>query len=263
MGKPVRVVVGVLGALVVATGCGGGSATKSSASTVATTGPSSTKASSPVADRRNDSQFASDKAEATRVVLRLTDLPARAWTGKPDNSTDSPEKDAALDRLGKCLSVDPSIVAGDAKGKATADSDDFEDEENHQVSNSVTVVSSRELATKQLAVFRQAEFPQCFEAFMTTAIRSKSGVGSSAGVTFGAVQVRPLTVPGLTAESVSYRISVPVTGEGQTVDALVDIVVVLKGRTGVRMTFTGIGSPFPPDLETSLTNKIIDRSPAK
>lgn len=264
MRKPVRAAVGVLSVLLVAVGCGGGSATKSTATTVAKTDPSSTKASLPVAEQRSASQFASDKAEAERVVLRLTDLPPRAWTGKPDDSSDSPEKDAAGKQLGECMSVDPSIVAGGAKGKATADSDDFEDEGNHQVSNSVTVVSSRARASEQLAVFKKAEFPKCFETYMTTAIKSKtSGGGSSGGATFGAVRVTPFTVPGLNAESVSYRISVPVSGEGQTLDALIDMVVVLKGRTGVRMTFTGIGSPFPPDLETSLTNKIIDRAPAK
>ncbi len=254
--------MGMLGALVVVAGCGGGSDVKSSSPTVAKTGPSTTTASSPAPDPRSAAQFASDKAEAERVVLRLTDLPARAWTSKPDTTSDSPETDAALERLGECLKVDPSIVAGNAKGKATADSDDFEDEENHQVSNSVTVVSSRERATQQLAVFKKAEFSSCFEAYITTALKSKTSGGSSADVTYGALQVSPLNVPGLSTESVSYRVSVSVTGGGQTVDVRIDMVVALKGRTGLRMTFNGIGTPVPPDLETSLTNKIIDRAPA-
>ncbi len=264
MRKLVRVLVGVLCALGVATGCGGGTDVKSSSSTVAKTGPSTTTASSPAADRRSPSQLASDKAEADRVVLRLTDLPPRAWNIKPDRTPDSPEKEAADERFRNCVGIDPALFVG-SRGGATAKSDEFVDEEDHRVKNSITLVSSRERGAQQLAALKRPEFPGCFETYMTEQIQSSEpGAAPPPGVTLGTPRVVPFNVPGLNTDSVAYRATVPVTAKGQTVDVGGDTVIAFKGRTGIKLTFdTGDKTPFPPDLETSLTNKVIDRAPAK
>jgi len=265
MRKPVRALVGILVAAIVAAGCGGGDSDESSpTTTAATSGPTTTAATPPTSDPRSAREFASDKAEAERVVLRLTDLPpGGVFTGEPDTDTDSPALDAARDRFGECLDVDPSLVAGGAKGRATAESDDFEDEEGNQISNSVTVVSSRSRGAEQLAAVEKPEAPQCYEAFVNDAItESASGPDAPPDLAFGSSQVETLSLPGLNTEGVAYRAIVPVTTQGQTIDFFLDIVLALKGRTGISMTFVGIESPFLADFETELTNKVIDRAPA-
>ena len=67
---------------------------------------------------------------------------------------------------------------------------------------------------------------------------------------------------GLNTDSVAYRARVPVTVRDQTAEAVFDIVLALKGRAGITMIFIAIGEPFPAELETSLTNTVINRAPA-
>jgi len=253
--------VGVLAVVLVAAGCGGDDDKNTSPTTVASTTPPTTTASPPTSDPRNEAQLASDKAEAERVVLRLTDLPAGGgWTGEPDTDVDTPEDEAARAQVGECLGVDPSLIAGGSRGRAKAESDDFENEQNQEVSNSVTVVSSRERASQQLAAYQKPEAPRCFETFVNQAL--KSSAAATPGVSIGTARVASLDVPGLNTESAAFRATVAITGEGQTVDLYMDIVLALKGRTGISMTFMGLGAPFPANLETSLTSKVIDRAPA-
>ena len=127
----------------------------------------------------------------------------------------------------------------------------------------MTVVASRERAAQQLAAFTQPEAPACIATFVNTAIKSTaSGPGVPAGVTFGNAEVEQLDLPGLNTDGVAYRATMPVTAEGQTIDFFLDIVLALKGRTGISMTFVGFQTPFTTDFETSLINTIIDRAPA-
>lgn len=53
----------------------------------------------------------------------------------------------------------------------------------------------------------------------------------------------------------------PVSAEGETLDVLFDVILSLKGRAGITMTFTSFAEPFPSALETSLT-KVIARAPS-
>ncbi len=259
MQKRARALVVSLVAGAVAAGCGGNSDDKASPSTVASTGPSTTISTPPTSDPRTAAELAGDKAEAERVVLRLDDFPAGAWTGTPRTTSERPEQEAARAQFGECLGVDPAIIAGGSDGQATAESDDFTDEQNNQVSNSVTLVASRERALQQLAAFQKPEAPTCLEAYLDTAIRG--GASNAQGVVFGTPLVESLGVPGVATASVAYRATVPVTAEGRTDDSLLDIVVGLKGRAVVRTTFVGVGTPMPSDLEAGLTNTIVERAP--
>ncbi len=266
MRRSIRFLVGVVALAVLAAGCGGDSEDESSPTTVPATGPATTSA--PTADPRSPGQLAADRARAEQAVLTLADFPP-GWKAEPDEADDTtPEVEAARERFATCLGVDPSFIGGGARAGAKADSDDFEDDDNNQVQSSVTMVFSAARARDQLATFRKPQAGGCVEAFVNTALQQslanpRPGRTAPAGVSFGQARVEPLTVPGLNTDSVGYRARVPVTAEGQTLDALFDIVLALKGRAGITMTFISIGEPFPSALETSLTNKVIDRAPAE
>ena len=269
MGRSVRFVVGIV-VVVLLAGCGGDSDDESSSTTaapatsVATTSPATTAV--PTSDPRTPDQLAADRAEAEKAVLKLTDLPP-GWTGEPDTDDESPEVDAAQQRFATCLGVDPSFIGGGARAGAKAQSDDFEDDENHQVQNTVTMVYSRERALQQLETFRKPEARECFEAFVDAAFQvalRNPGPGRTAppGLSFGEAEVELLSVGSLHTDAVAYRARVPVTVQDESAEAVFDIVLALKGRAGITMIFIGIGEAFPADLETSLTNTVIDRAPS-
>ena len=270
MGRSVRFVVGIV-VVVLLAGCGGASDDESSSTTaapatsVATTSPATTAV--PTSDPRTPDQLAADRAEAEKAVLRLADFPP-GWTASPDEAdATTPEREPALERFAGCLGVEPSFIGGGARAGAKADSDDFEDEDNNQVQNTVTMVFSRERALQQLETFRKPEARGCVESFVDAAIQrsvANPGPGETTppGLSFGRARVEVLRPAGLHADAVGYRARVPVTVQDESAEALFDIVLALKGRAGITMLFISIGQPFPSDLETSLTNKVIDRAPA-
>jgi len=236
-------------ALVVAGGCGGGSG----------------KASSPpVSDPRSSSELAADKAEAQRLLLRLPDLPAD-WTAEPDTAGAKAQRTATRERYAACVGESPLLVGG--RDRAGAESDDFVDQNDQKASNAITVWPSRETARAELESSRQPKARGCYEAAVNGAIQEavKNPPPDDPlppGVTFGQVKVEVLNVPNLHADSVALRATLPISAQGQTADAIFDVVLAVKGRTTIDMTLQNLGEPFSPGLETTLINKVIDRAPA-
>ncbi|HWC12786.1 MAG TPA: hypothetical protein VG455_16375 [Acidimicrobiales bacterium] len=264
MRRSVRFLVAVLVLAVLAAGCGGDSGEDSSSTTAPETSPATTSA--PGSDPRTPGQLAADRAAAEEAVLTLADFPP-GWTAEPDTDETSPEEEAAGERFAACLGVDEALVGGGARAGARATSDDFEDEDNNSVQSTVTMVFSRERALQQLETFRKPEAGACFEAFVDAAIEysiRNPGPGQTTPpeLTFGDTRVDVLRPAGLNTDSVGYRARVPLTVGDESADAIFDIILALKGRAGITMIFIGIGGPFPSALETSLTNKVIDRAPA-
>ncbi len=80
-------------------------------------------------------------------------------------------------------------------------------------------------------------------------------------MSFGQVKVEDLKVSGLHADAVARRVKLPIIAEGQTADAIFDVVLALKGRVTIDMTVQSLDRPFSPAMETTLINKVIDRTP--
>ena len=263
MGRLVRFLVGIV-VVALAAGCGGDSDDEPSSGTTSPPGPATTSA--PGSDPRTPAQLAADRAQAEKAVLQPADFPS-GWTGEPDTDETSPEEEAARGRFAACLGVDRSFVGGGARAGAIAKSDDFEDDSNRSAQNTVTMVFSRERARQQFEIFSRPEARGCFEDFVDDAVEfsiRNPGPGETAppGVNFGEAHVDILRPTGLNTDSTGYRARVPVTAEGDTLDVIFDIVLALKGRAGITMTFIGVGQPFPSALQTSLTNKVIERAPS-
>lgn len=248
MMKAIGRVVMVPAVLVLAAGCGAGA----------------TRHASEPTDRRPASQRADDDATVGRTVLRLSDLPA-GWAATPSTDDPSaPPSKAGEKRFAGCLKVDPSLFGAGAGSDATAQSDDFSDTDDHEVSSSVTLTTA-DRARSVLQAVGKPEATGCLEAFVNDAVRStvrqpKPGDELPAGITLGKAEVVPLSLP-VHAESAAYRTKVPVSVEGQSLDAWFDMVLSLRGRVGATMTFISFGEPFPASLAADLVNKVVDRAP--
>jgi hypothetical protein len=228
--------------------------------------PSSSPATT--ADPRDPVQVAADKAAAQAAVLKISDLPI-GWTAQPnaDEATVSVEQRSAEAQFADCAEVDPTVIGAGRDSPTRAKSDEFSDAQDHQVESSVTVVATTDAAKEQLNSIRKSTVPGCLAKFVDRAIRSsienpKSGETPPTGVTFGEAKVKTLDLTGVHAPSVAYRATVPVHAGGQAIDVNLDIVLALRGRTGISMTFTSFGTPFATDVEVALTNSVITRAPS-
>lgn len=201
-------------------------------------------------------------------MLKISDLPL-GWTAQPnaDQATVSAEQRSAEAQFADCAGVDPSVIGAGRDSPTRAKSDEFSDAQDHQVESSVTVVATSDAAKEQLNSIRRRTVPGCLAKFVDRAIRSsiekpKAGETPPTGVTFGEAKVRTLDLAGLHAPSVAYRATVPVRAADRAIDVNLDIVLALRGRSGISMTFTSFGAPFATDVEVALTNAVIDRAPA-
>ena len=264
MRKAVGFVVGVVAVAVLAVGCGGDSDDESSSTTTQASAHATT--SVPGSDPRTPAQLAADRAQAEKAVLQAADFPA-GWTGEADTDEISPEEEAARERFAECLGVDRSFVGGGARAGAIAESDDFQDDSNQSAQSTVTMVYSRERALQQFEVFGGPAARGCFERFVDAAVEFSlrnpaPGETVPPGVDVGQARVDVLRLAGLNTDSIGYRARVPITAAGESLDVLFDVILALKGRAGITMTFSSFDQPFPSPLATSLTNKVIERAPS-
>lgn len=201
-----------------------------------------------------------DKAAAEAAALKLADLPA-GWTATPATKTpDAPGVDA---QLATCLGV--SVAELDKSGPADFKSDDLSDANNNTVSNSVGYAPSADQAKKEFAIFKDPKVPGCLGTalsnFLTYQIKHPTNPSDSIpdSVSFGTPTVAPLSVATVGDQTAAYRVTIPVTALGQTVNAYADFLIAVKGRVGVEMDFEAVGKPFPADQEQQYLQKVIGR----
>jgi hypothetical protein len=209
---------------------------------------------------RTADQIAADKAAAQAAVLTQSDLPT-GWTGRPHKEVN----DAALNaELAGCLNVPLALINRDKPTSVHAD--DFEDPSGRlEVDNTVGVEVTAAQANALLAIYQKPQMPDCLQKALTTRLeKSLSSTPTSAGggARVGQVKVATLDFPTVGQSHVAYRVTIPVTVQGQTVEITIDAVTFVKGRAGTSLTFQGNGQAFPTAMEVELAKVVEGRMPA-
>jgi hypothetical protein len=254
-----RVIGTCVAVLLAVAACGGSSSTKApaaagSGSTSVTTTVSTTSTTGAPQD------VVTDKALAQAAALKLSDLPA-GWTSQ--QHTNSPDVPSVDTQLAKCLGV--SVDKLNQNGPADADSPDFSDANNNSITNSLGYTPSAAAAKGDLATFGDPRVPGCLTTALGIYLKNqaahpaKSSDTLPPGVTFGTAAVAPMSFPTIGDGSVAYRVNVPVSVTSSTITVYVDLIVATKGRAGVEMDFTAIGTPFPADQEQRLISVVVGR----
>jgi hypothetical protein len=219
-------------------------------------------------DGRSAQQLEADRKIAQGALLKLSDLP-EGFTAKPRSSSshDSAEEKAITEKFASCLGVDPSLVVNedDDDTKATAKSDKFSKDPSLDFDMRASVGASSEDQEKVFEAFGAKKASACFETFFNDALtfnleHPDPGETAPQGLTLGDafVETHDLAVEGKT---VTYRVTIPFTIQGQTAEVVSDFVLALKGRIGMTLTFQNVGGPFPEDLEVQITQEAIDGAP--
>ncbi|MBW3548407.1 MAG: hypothetical protein KY452_09780 [Actinobacteria bacterium] len=244
-----------LGFLLIATvlvaGCGEGDDGAEGAGTTTTTAArGTTETTAPAsgdeaADRQSTDPERAAQAEA--AILRMEDLP-EGWREQPPE--EGLELEATWQDLTSCLGVE-----GPEQPLGIATSPTFVRDLATQVRSTVEYMPEAQ-AQELAAALAGPEFQQCAtEAFEEDAVRSAPEGGVP-----GPVEVSPLEFPELGEQTLAWRVNVTIDLEGLEVPIFQDLVVVFDGEAASRLMFLNPGSEFPPELQRTLVETVVDRA---
>jgi hypothetical protein len=227
----------LLGAVVLAVGCGGGGG---GGHTVAP-GPSG----------------AMTKAQA--IVL------ARALNLRPEDvpgfGASVPERESSRDRqvAGELAACAGGV--GKSHQLAQASSDNFKRGGGLvQVSSGVAVMQTPALAEQDLRALRSARGKSCLARILGSYFNGRQ----QQGATFGAPTISTGTPPAPgTAGGIALRVTLPVTAHGVTIPAYFDLLGFVYGRAEVSLIAVGIPTAFPAQTEQQLFTLLVHRAIAR
>jgi hypothetical protein len=248
----------IVGAVLLATGCGGSSKSASSAPT--TGGAPTTAASSPGTKNR----VADDQALAQQAVLRLDDLPA-GYKSTPTQNTpadDVPAPVAAT--FSACTHVALPIVktlldqrAG--RGMVLAASPNFVMSESDLagtvIASAVEVHPSATALSKELDQLGAPAALGCWKAFFTAAVSDPPGSGSFVR----ALEVTSVPLGSLGDQNAAVGATITAASGGRTVNETIDFCIVRRARADALLMVVVEGGPVDRTLERSLLVKMVSR----
>lgn len=161
-------------------------------------------------------------------------------------------------QLATCVGVSPSLF--NVKSP-TATSPTFSDKAGeHYVQDSANTFSSTKVANEEEAAVSNIKVPGCLTADMSSPSVKQELSSQMKGATVGAVTVSAANPAGLVPHSSGFTISFPATYQGVSVNVGVTIVTLVRGKTGVQLSFTAVGLPFSTSLEHHLVGAASSRS---
>lgn len=234
-------------------GCGGDDDSADEAGTTTTAATSTTETTEetePSSDAEPTERQSTDPAKAEQAeaaVLRMEDFPEGWEEQDPEAGLDLEE---TWHDLTSCLGVD-----GTEQPLGIATSPTFLRDLATQARSTVEYLpepQAQEIAT----ALAGPQLQQCAtDAFAADAARSAPEGGVP-----GPVEVTPLEFPQLGEETFAFRANVTINLEGLEVPVFQDLVVVFDGEALSRIVFINPGSEFPPELQRTLVQTVVDRA---
>jgi hypothetical protein len=226
-------------ALLTLAACGGGSSKSSST----TSAPPTTKASASSATTLGTDPAAI--ARAKKLVYVQGDFPA-GWTATPASNT--PEDKALSKELNACIGT-----SGDETKSADVNGDDFNMGQGTQVTSEAQIEKSEATYKSDIAAVKGPKLQPCLQDFVTKALSKAVGTAPAS------VQLADLPVPSFGDATIGKRLTAGLTVQGQTINVIVDFVLMGKNKAEVTASYTNLGQPFDPALEKTLIDKLGSR----
>jgi len=221
-----------------AAGCGGGS------SSAKDTAPTKAQAT----------------AAATAINLTKADVAADLEASDHDSSDDSSDK-AVEKEVATCIGVDQKVL-DDTNTISDEYSPDFakgEPPSGYQINSDVKVVSSKDVAKKQLAVYQDSKTADCLSSAFDKEF--KKTLGSEPGATLGKVTIKKLDADAAgTDGAFAFEVSLPISGGGLSLDVKARIYGFLVKHTEVTLTTASFGTDIPDDVVKGAYSKLVERA---
>lgn len=181
------------------------------------------------------------QAKAKAINVKLSDLPAASWTPKPSNPASSSPT---------CSYYNPD--QSDLTENGNADSPEFTLPNSSFVASSTSIFKSAAQGRIAYARVVQPKLPLCLAEIF------QKGAGGAGKVKI--VSVGPRAFPKLADRSNAYRIVADFKSGKTAIRAVLDIVVMNRGKADVVIFFAGIGFVFNDSFEHSVAGKVAART---
>ena len=205
-----------------------------------------------------------DQEAAEAALLTLADFPA-GWTEEPEEDGNDLGAESRR-RVTECVGGEGEELLD--LGGALAESGNFRGPDNEVVEESVAVVDEA-VAEDFMARFGAAGVEECFADSMQQTMDEFVSDPPDPSATFppdatiGTVTAERLEVAPAGDELVAYRIVIPLSTQGITVDIVLDAVLVRSGRAVAAVSFQSVVSPFPSEDVEHYVDLAVERLPSK
>jgi len=187
----------------------------------------------------------SQRAHATKALLRLSDLPA-GWTSSPATNGGNNNFPGAA-QLASCIGVPSKLIQSNPP---QVNAPDFHSKDQTlEVDDNVSVFPSTRYATAEYGAISNAKTAGCMSTLMNGPFKAQIAASAGNGSSVGTIS---LTRAGSPRGTAAYDVGVPITTQGVVVHLALVITYFIQGRYGQNITFYGYGTPFPAALERHL-----------
>jgi hypothetical protein len=188
-----------------------------------------------------------EQAAAEAALLVLSDFPA-GWTEEAEEEPTEQEL-AYQAAIAECAGGTGNLLE---LGGSRAQSPDFAGPDDERVEESVTIVDPA-VAEDFLARFAAPGVEECFGDAVRTFVAENFANQDDPSqtlpgdVTIGEVTIEELLLEPAGDDLVAYRVTIPMTVTGVSLEAFVDIVAIRSGGAVAGLTFQSLFEPFPPE----------------
>jgi hypothetical protein len=204
---------------------------------------------------------AADAAAAEAALLTLSDFPA-GWSEVP---AEDDEEDDSSDEMGErtkeCFgsSTDTDIVSNETRARTGEFTDPADDS---TVTQGVSLGSTVELTEDYMAAGSADGVAACLTiVFREGYAELLEDAEEMQDAELGEITVGALNVGEVGEDTFAYRITIPITVQGFTVDFVFDLVAVRVGRSVSSLVFGSTFDPTPTERITEYTTLAASRLP--
>jgi hypothetical protein len=198
---------------------------------------------------------ASNKAQAKKYLLTLSDMPT-GWKAEKGSANNGSGSFPGAAQLASCIGVPSKLINSNPP---EVDSPYFENKSGSlEVQDSVSIFGSAKVAKAELSSMANSNTPSCMTTLMNGAFKAKLS-GSSNGAKVGTIAVTRLAPETFRSGASGLVVSIPVTDQGVSLTAVVELVYYVKGKFGHQLSFNSYGSPFPAATANSLASIAFNR----
>jgi hypothetical protein len=198
----------------------------------------------------------SDKAQAKKYLLTLSDMPA-GWKTEKNSANNGSGTFPGAKQLAGCIGVPSKLINANPP---EVDSPYFATKSGSlEVQDTVSIFSSAKVARTSLAAMANPKTPSCMAALMNGAFKSNIAASAGNGAKVGTITVSRIDPAEFGRGTTGLALSLPVTDQGVSITAVIQAVFYVKGKFGQQITFNSYGPPFPAATAKSLTATAINR----
>jgi hypothetical protein len=202
-----------------------------------------------------------EHAAAEASLLVLSDFPT-GWTEEAE--LEPTEQELAYQAtIAECAGGEGNLLD---LGGPLARSPDFAGPDDQRVEESVTIVE-RAVAEDFIARFSAPGIEECFGDAVRTFVEENFASQDDPSqtvpgdVTIGEVTIEEALIEPAGDDLVAYRVTLPMTVTGVSLDAFVDIVAVRSGGSVAGLTFQSLFEPFPAEDVEHYIDVAVERLP--